>query len=149
MLGQSKDCYVKSLRYGSSDALQAGFTVLRGIPASLEVTISSRGARVQGAVTDQDNLPVTGVWVVLVPDEAHRDQSRLYQKAATDQYGRYLLRGIAPGEYKIFAWEEVEDGAWEDPDYLTTFEDRGQKISVQEADTKTIDIVAIRTKSPE
>src|SRR2546430_4648448 len=72
---------------------------------------------------------------------------RLYQKAATDQYGRYLLRGIAPGEYKIFAWEEVEDGAWEDPDYLTTFEDRGQKISVQEADTKTIDIVAIRTKA--
>src|SRR6266705_1337458 len=71
--GQSKDCYVKSLRYGSSDALQGGFTVLRGIPASLEVTISSRGARVQGAVTDSDHLPVTGVWVVLVPDEAHRD----------------------------------------------------------------------------
>jgi len=149
VLGQSKDCYVKSLRYGSSDALQGGFTVLRGIPASLEVTISSRGARVQGAVTDNDNLPITGVWVVLVPDEAHRDQSRLYQKAATDQYGRYLLRGIAPGDYKIFAWEKVEDGAWEDPDFLTTFEDRGQKISVQEADAKTIDIVGIRTKSPE
>ena len=149
VLGQSKDCYVKSLRYGSSDALQGSFTVLRGIPASLEVTISSRGARVQGAVTDKDNLPVTGVWVVLVPDEAHRDQSRLYQKAATDQYGRYLLRGIAPGDYKIFAWEEVQDGAWEDPDFLTTFEDRGQKISVQEADAKTIDIEAIRTKSPE
>jgi hypothetical protein len=149
VIGQSKDSYVKSIRYGTSDALEGGFTVLRGAQASLEVTISSRGARVQGAVTDKDNLPITGVWVVLVPDEAHRDQSRLYQKTATDQYGHYLLRGIAPGDYKIFCWDEVEDGAWEDPDFLRTFEDRGQKISVEDADAKTVDIVAIRTKSSE
>jgi len=149
VIGQSKDCYVKSIRYGSTDVLEGGFTVFRGTQASLEVTISSRGSRVQGVVTDKDNLPVTGVWVVMVPDEAHRDQSRLYQKAATDQYGHYLLRGIAPGDYKIFCWDEVEDGAWEDPEFLKTYEDRGQKISVQEADAKTADVVAIRTKSSE
>jgi len=89
------------------------------------------------------------VWVVLAPDEAHRDQSRLFQKAATDQFGHYLLRGIVPGDYKIFSWNEVEDGAWEDPDFLRTFEDRSQKISVQDADTKTVDIVTIRTKVAE
>ncbi len=149
VIGQSKDCYVKSIRYGSTDVLEGGFTVFRGTQASLEVTISSRGSRVQGVVTDKDNLPVTGVWVVMVPDEAHRDQSRLYQKTATDQYGHYLLRGIAPGDYKIFCWDEVEDGAWEDPEFLKTYEDRGQKISVQEADAKTADVVAIRTKSSE
>jgi len=149
VIGQSKDCYVKSIRYGSTDVLEGGFTVFRGTQASLEVTISSRGFRVQRVVTDKDNLPVTGVWVVMVPDEAHRDQSRLYQKAATDQYGHYLLRGIAPGDYKIFCWDEVEDGAWEDPEFLKTYEDRGQKISVQEADAKTADVVAIRTKSSE
>jgi len=147
--GQSKDRYLKSIRYGSNDALESGFTVLRGTQASLEVTISSRGARVQGAVTDKDNLPVTGVWVVLVPDEPRRDQSRLFQKAATDQYGHYLLRGIAPGDYKIFCWDDVEDGAWEDPDFLRASEDRGQKISVQEGDAKISDIVAIRTKGSE
>ncbi len=145
--GPSKDCYIKSLRYGSNDALESGFTVVRGAQSSLEVSISSRGARLQGAVMDQDKLPVTGLWVVLVPDEAHRDQSRLYQKVTTDQYGRYLLWGIAPGDYKIFCWDEVEDGAWEDPDFLRTFENRGQKISVEDADVKTVDVVAIRAKS--
>jgi hypothetical protein len=149
VIGQSKDCYLKSIRHGSSDALDTSFTVVRGTQSPLEVTISSRGARVQGAVTDKDKLPVTGVWVVLVPDEARRDQSRLYQKVAADQYGHYLLRGIAPGDYKIFCWEEVEDGAWEDSDFLRSFEDRGQKISVEEADVKTVDVVPIRTKSPE
>jgi protocatechuate 3,4-dioxygenase beta subunit len=149
VIGQSKDCYIKSIRYGSADALDSGFTVFRGAQASLEVTISSHGARVQGAVTDKENLPVTGVWVVLVPDDAHRDQSRLYQKTATDQYGHYLLRGIAPGDYKLFCWDDVEDGAWEDPDFLRAFEDRGQKISVNEGDGSTADILVIRTKSSE
>jgi len=145
--GQSKDCYLKSVHYGANDALESGFTVLRGAQPSIEVTISSQGARVSGAVTDKDNLPLTGVWVVLVPDEARRDQSRLYQRIATDQYGHYLLRGIAPGDYKIFCWDEVEDGAWEDPDFLKTFEDRGQKVSVAEADAKTVDVLAINTKT--
>ncbi len=53
------------------------------------------------------------------------------------------------GDYKIFSWDEVEDGAWEDPDFLRAFEDRGQKISVEEGDTKTLDIVTIRTKASE
>src|SRR5439155_436723 len=57
--------------------------------------------------------------------------------------GTYRLRGIAPGDYKVFSWDEVEDGAWEDPDFLRTFEDRGQKVSVEEGDTKTLDIVTI------
>jgi protocatechuate 3,4-dioxygenase beta subunit len=146
MGGQSKDCYIKSIRYNSSEVLESGFTVFRGAQALLDVTISSRGARVQGAVVDNDNLPVTGVWVVLVPEETRRDQSRLYKKVATDQYGHYLLRGIAPGAYKIFCWDEVEDGAWEDPEFLKTYEERGQKVSLEDADTKTLDIVAIRTK---
>ncbi len=149
VLGQSKDCYIQSIRYGANEALEGGFTVVRGTQSSLEVTISSRGARVEGAVTDQDKLPITGVWVVLVPDQARRDQPRLYRKVATDQFGHYLLRGIAPGDYKVFCWDEVEDGAWEDPEFVKTYEDRGQKISVQEADAKTADVVAIRTKSSE
>ena len=147
--GLSKDCYIKSIRYNSTETLDSGFSVFRGTQASLEVTISSRGASVQGAVVDKDNLPVTGVWVVLVPEENRRDQSRLYKKVATDQYGHYLLRGIAPGAYKVFCWDEVEDGAWEDPDFLRTFEDRGQKISVEDADAKTADIIVIRAKSSE
>lgn len=90
-----------------------------------------------------------GVWVVQVPDEAHRDESRLYQKTTTDQYGQYLLRGIAPGDYKIFYWDEVEDRAWEDPEFLKAFESQGQKVALEEAVTKTVDVMAVKTKSSE
>jgi hypothetical protein len=145
--GQSKDCFVKAVRYGATDGLEDGFNIVRGANAQVEVTISSKGAHAQGTVTDADNLPAVGVWVVLVPDQAHRDQSRFYKATATDQNGNFDLRGIAPGNYKLFSWDEVEPGAWEDPDFLKPFESKGVSLSFKEGDQKSESLATIRTKS--
>jgi hypothetical protein len=144
--GQAKDCYLKHVKYGASSSLDEGFTVVRGAPATLEVTISSHGERLQGTVSDGDSLAAAGVWVVLVPDVAHRSQYRLYKTQTTDQYGHFDLRGIPPGEYKLFSWEEVELGAWEDPDFLQPFEEKGERVALQEGDQKAVNLVTIRTK---
>lgn len=145
--GESKDCYIKDVQFGGTSALEDGFTVVRGAPATLEITISSHGARVQGTVSDADGLPAAGVWVVLVPEVKYRTEYRLYKTQTTDQYGHFDLRGISPGEYRLFSWEEVEMGAWEDPEFLKPFEEKGAKIAVQEGDQKTLSLSAIRTKS--
>lgn len=147
--GISQDCYVKSIRYGTSDASADGFTVQRGADAGLEVTISSRGARIEGSVADVDGLPGPGFWVVLVPEDAHRGEFRFYKSKTTDQRGHFEIRGIAPGDYKLFSWEQVESQAWEDPEFLRQFEEKGEKISLQEGDQKTLNLTAIRTKTPE
>jgi hypothetical protein len=147
--GMSKDCYIKAIRYGMVDALYDGFAVQRGTDASLEVTLSSRGARVQGAVTDADGLPVAGVWVVLVPEEAHRGQMQMYKKTTTDQYGHFELRGISPGDYKLFSWDQVENGAWQDPEFLKPFEEKGKEVKLQEGDSKSVNLAAIKTASSE
>jgi hypothetical protein len=146
--GESKDCYIKDVQYGASSVLEDGFTVVRGAPAALEITISSHGATLQGTVTDADGLTAAGVWVVLVPNVKYRTQHRLYKTQTTDQYGRFDLRGIPPGEYKLFSWEEVELGAWEDPEFLKPFEEKGGKVTLQEGDQKMLNVVTIRTKSP-
>jgi protocatechuate 3,4-dioxygenase beta subunit len=147
--GQSKDCYIKDVQYGGSSALEDGFAVGRGSPASLEITISPHGARIQGTVADADGLPAVGVWVTLVPDAARRTQYRLYKMQTTDQHGRFDLRGIAPGEYKLFSWEDVELGAWQDAEFLKPFEDKGEKISVQEGNTKSVALTSIKTANTE
>jgi hypothetical protein len=104
---------------------------------------------VQGTVSDADGLPAVGVRVVLVPSAARRSQYRFYQIQTTDQYGHFDFRGIVPGDYKLFSWEEVETGAWEDPEFLKPVEEKGEAISVQEGDQKSINLTAIRTKAPE
>ncbi len=147
--GETRDCYMKGVEYGGSSALEDGFAVVRGAPATLEITISSHGARIQGTVSDADRLPAAGVWVVVVPDVGHRTQYRLYKTQTTDQYGHFDLRGIPPGDYKLFSWEEVALGAWEDPEFLNAFEEKGEKVALQEGDQKMLNLLAIRTRSQE
>lgn len=146
LAGQSQDAYLEAVRYGVADGLTDGITVRRGADATLEVTLSSKAARLQGAVLDSDNLPAVGVWVVLVPNEPHRSDMQLYKSVTTDQNGHYLLRGVAPGDYKLFSWEDVDQNAWQDPEFLRGFEDRGEKVSVEANDQKSVDLVATRNK---
>jgi protocatechuate 3,4-dioxygenase beta subunit len=148
VFGLCDDCYLKTARYAGITS-EDEFTPARGSNAALELTISSKGARVRGSVVDEDNLPAIGVWVSLLPEAAHRSTHRLYKSATTDQYGHFELRGIAPGDYKLFSWEEAESGAWEDPEFLKPFEAKGEKISLQDSDQKTLSLTAIRTKDPE
>lgn len=145
--GATQDCFVQSARYGSSEALADGFTLRRGSDATLEVTVSSRGARIEGVVKRSDELPATGVWVALVPDDARRSQEWLYKSATTDQYGRFVLRGIVPGEYKLFSWDEVERGAWQDADFLQPFEAKGQKVRVELGGREMVELRVIETKN--
>jgi hypothetical protein len=147
--GQAQDSYIKGVSYGGIDAMEDGFVVRPGSGATLDVTLSSRGARVQGGVADADGLPAVGVWVVLVPDAKHRARLGLYKTARTDQHGQFLLHGIAPGDYKLFSWDEVEDGAWEDPEFLKPFEDKSEKVTVQEGDSNSVSIVTIKTAGTE
>lgn len=149
LAGLCRDCYLKSVRYGGLSSLDDTFTPARSTNGTLELTVSSKGARVQGKVLDSDDLPAVGVWVALVPDEAHRAAHQLYRSAVTDQHGQFEIHGIAPGDYKLFSWEEVESGAWEDADFLKAFEDKGEKITLQDADQKTQNLTAIPTKTPD
>jgi len=94
-------------------------------------------------VLNADNQPLSGATVVLVPEPRRRDQSRLYDEASTDQYGHFQLRGIAPGEYKLFAWEEIERGAYRDPDFLRRHEKRGEVVRLAEGEAKSISLTVI------
>jgi protocatechuate 3,4-dioxygenase beta subunit len=145
--GISKDCYLKEIQYGDTRAKDDTITVSKGGGAPLEITISSRGARVQGAVVNQDGLPAAGVWVVAVPDESRRSNSRLFKSQTTDQYGKYDLHGLVPGSYKIFAWAEIEQGEWEDPEFLRPQESKGEAVELQDEGVKTVNLKSIGRKS--
>ena len=145
--GVSKDCYIKQITFGQAFVKNDVISVSKGGNPALEITVSSRGARVQGAVTDKDGLPATGVWVVAVPDESRRSLLRLFKSQTTDQYGKYDLRGLAPGTYRIFSWTGIEQGEWEDAEFLRPQEAKGELLEVQDEDVKTVNLKVIEKKS--
>ncbi len=124
--------YLKTARLSDQDVLETGLDLTHGVSGTLEVVLSANGGQVEGVVLNANEQPEAGATVVLVPDAPHRFQTRLYKDTTTDQYGRFTITGIAPGGYKLFAWEDVEDGAYEDPEYLKAFEALGEPKTIRE-----------------
>jgi uncharacterized protein (DUF2141 family) len=142
--GISKDCYIKEVQFGENALPDHVLHSKRGVSGELRVTVSSKGARLQGIVTNEESLPVTGVWVVAIPEESKRSLRYLYKAVTTDQYGRYDLRGLEPGKYMIFAWDGVARGQWEDPEFLKTNEAKAVTVEVGDSDTKSTDLQLIQ-----
>ena len=85
--------------------------------------------------------------MVAIPDVSHRDNERRHRSELTDQNGRFLLRGIAPGEYKIFSWDSIDDFDWYDAEQVKPYESKGARISVEEGDRKTVQLTVIETEN--
>jgi hypothetical protein len=146
--GVSKDCYIKDVHLGETPLPDHVLHVKSGLAGPLDVTVSSKGGRIQGMVTNSESTPVAGVWVVAVPEESKRSLRELFKSVTTDQYGRYDLRGLAPGKYSIFSWDGVEREEWEDPDFLKANGAKGGlPIEVIDSDTKSADLQLIELKS--
>ena len=145
--GLSDSYYLKSVQYGGREILESGLDLTHGPGGSLQVTLSSNGGQIEGVVLNANDQPAPGAIVVLAPDEPRRGQSRLYKTVTTDQYGRFTIRSIAPGGYKMFSWEQAEDWDYQDPDFLKKFETLGEPRTVAEGSRESAQLRLISSES--
>lgn len=147
VIGAPQGFFLKSAQLGTENTLDSGLTIARGKPpATLELVLSPAGGRVEGIVLSDERLPVSGAQVVLVPNPDRRWRNDLYKTTTTDQFGRFTLTGLAPGEYKLFAWEEIETGAYQDPEFLRPYEKRGESLHVGEVGHASVQLKLIRAE---
>jgi hypothetical protein len=57
-----------------------------------------------------------------------------------DQDGKYRVRSLPPGNYYAIALDYVEQGAGTDPEFLDRVKDRAMEFSLNEGETKTLDL---------
>jgi len=140
VMGLTEDFYISSARMGGTDILQRGFQ-LNGDPSGpMEISISGLGGRIEGLIRTAQGESASAARVVLVPELPLRHRIDSFRVTSTDQYGRFSLRGVAPGSYKLFAWDEVPMGAYFDPDFLGLVEDKGRVVKVDKNDYIQIEV---------
>jgi hypothetical protein len=135
-------CFVKSVTAGGTDVFDSGLTISSGFaPSPIELVVSSRAGSIDGTVKNDDGSPVSGATVVLAMDHAHRGQDDLH--TSTDQFGYFIVRGVAPGTYHAFAWKNVDYRDYEDPDFRQPFLPKAQAFSVSEDEKKTLQLTLL------
>ncbi len=128
--------YVKSIRVGDYDVSEAGLDLSKGaLSGEISITLSANGGGLKGNVHNEDGTSTGGAQVVAMPI------SSLYRPKTViaESNGHYEIKGLAPGEYRVFAFQEIEPGAAEDADFMKQFADKSGKVTIHELGTETVD----------
>jgi len=126
--------YVKSVRAGEADVTYNELDLTAGAPQMLDILVSTKAATVSGTVTDSDGKPAAGATVVLAPKEKERPYPQIW----SDQFGRFTFTSVIPGEYTVYAWEEVEPTAWMDPEFMKDV--KGEAVTVGEGASASVGV---------
>jgi hypothetical protein len=97
---------------------------------AVEIVLASGSKTVEGTVGNIRQAEIDGGIVVLVPNSAQRSNLELFRTSSIDTRGHFAIRNAAPGEYKLFAWDNIPNGAYMNAEFLASYEDRGVPITI-------------------
>jgi hypothetical protein len=144
-LDRLQTLYIKSIRWGTTDITDSQLDLLAGVPPQTELAIvlGADGGQIEGVVGNQKSEACEDATVTLVPTGAHKS-APYHKRTVSDANGKFTIRGIAPGSYKIYAWDKVDVNAvMYDPDFLRPYEGAAQTIEVLPNDKKTTELKLI------
>lgn len=119
--------YLKSVKLGNRELRDLRLDISGGA-TPLTILLATDGARIRGSVENAAGEPAARIPVTLFPEGSRRDRQDRTKTAITDPNGRYEFKDIAPGDYRIFAWESAGLNASRDPDFRKQYE--GQSVTV-------------------
>jgi hypothetical protein len=134
--------YVKSIRLGTTDLLREVLHMDGNPEGRLEITLGTDAGAIRGTVIDDERNLVPNSVVALVPEAALRFREDLYKSAVTDSRGGFQIQGIPPGDYTLFSWEDIENGAWLDTEFIAR-QGLGTPLRIRANANETIQLTVI------
>jgi hypothetical protein len=124
--------YVKSARIDGVDVLEKGIKVpgASKVAKFIDVMLGGDGGQISGSVVRATAKAAGGSAVVLIPESHGLLRSDLYKRVVADAAGQFSIAGIAPGEYRIYAWKGLYGYDYFDPAFLKPFEGSGLRVQV-------------------
>jgi hypothetical protein len=125
------DAYVSEIRQDSRSVFDDNVvTIGKDSQTTLEIVVSRGGGTILGSVRDAKNNPVPSQRILLVPDPPRRQNPLLYKPGISNPMGSFTFSGVAPGSYKLFAWEQIPVGAEQDAEFMNAYDALGSHINV-------------------
>jgi Carboxypeptidase regulatory-like domain len=108
--------------------------------AGVQVIVTNKVTTVSGLLTDDKGAPVADGTVIVFADETEKwsEDSRFVRSARPDQEGQYQIKGLPPGQYLAVAIDYVQEGLWNDPEFLDSVRRYAQKFTLIEGASQAV-----------
>ncbi|MGJ5819129.1 MSCRAMM family protein [Paludibaculum fermentans] len=135
--------YVRAVKLGGEEVALNGFEITAS--TQLEIVLSSTAGTITASVIDEQGKPIPAGVVTLIPEDARAQ----LEKRAVDDGGQVQFTNLRPGKYKLYAWEEMEDDLWQDPEFRKPYAAKAAEVTVgpgetQSAQLRVIPVAAIQ-----
>jgi hypothetical protein len=135
-----QNSYVAELIQGRDSILDRGIvTVAPGQANTLEALIQPSTSRIRGTVLASPAQLAGGVIITLIPDESRRENLGLYRRTMAID-GSFSIEGVAPGPYRLLAWETIPDGAELNAEFMEAYRDNGTDLVVALGTTSSVQV---------
>ena len=137
---------MKSIVVGSTDVTD-GTLDLRGTEqvTNARIVLTDRVSEVNGTATLRNQEATAYTVVVFAEDPAlWTFPTRYLRTARADTQGRFMLRGLPGGTpYLMAAVDYVEEGEWQDPEFLERLRESASRLALRDGETKTVALKVI------
>ena len=141
--GMPQDFYVSDVRQNATSVYDGGFDVDNRNPGPLEIILSNGAGVIDGVVSDGASKQYSGAIVALVPDPHRFENRAVFATVTSDASGRFVFRGIAPGEYRLYAWETTPPNAYQNANFVRRFEDKAKIVVVGQRTSTRVELTLI------
>ena len=110
--------------------------------SSVQIILSNRVTTVAGQVVDDKGVPVADGTVLVFASQAEKwfENSRYVRATRPDEQGGYEIKGLPPGEYLAVAVDYVQEGMWNDPDFLESMRKSAQRLALSDGESRSISL---------
>ncbi|MEO7134724.1 MAG: carboxypeptidase-like regulatory domain-containing protein [Vicinamibacterales bacterium] len=143
-MAQSSGWYLKAVLFDGEDVTDRGIEFAPGRAYDgIQIVFTAKITDLSGLVMDDRNKPILDATVVIFPADREKWTylSRYLRTLRPDTNGRYNVKAMPPlDDYLIIAVQNLEPGQFSDPDFLTRAKEEAKSFSLNEGETKAVDI---------
>lgn len=121
--------YLKSATLAGQDILNGEFTLAPGA-GPIEMVLADDGGSIEGDVVDGDGQPTSGGVMAV------RSGKAAIVMASVN--GHFKLQNLAPGEYKVYAWDDTSQVPYAEDDWMKRYAGSGADVTISSGQSSQI-----------
>jgi len=124
--------YLKRAMLGGRDIAQDEMPIMQS-GLELDVVLGDDGGAIEGTVEDAEGkTPASGAGIIALRG------GRMARLSSAGPDGHYRIQNLGPGDYRIYAWDDLSEAEYADEDWMKRHGGYGQSVSVASGQTATV-----------